>query len=705
MKPARVRPSERPSRSPAGNPTGGRIAAWTRRARPRRPSSTRTPPLSRGAVAPRPAPAAARPLHRPRAVLARVQPPRARPRRGRAAADPRALELPRDLRVEPRRVLHGAGRRPEAPHPHRSSRCRRTSAARRRRCSPTSTPPRTCCRCSTRRCSTSRSARCSSRPGIRIVGVDDLPESERNRLADVFANQIFPVLMPLAVDPAHPFPYISGLSLNLAVRVRNPKSGRVDFARLKVPTGSLPRLVATTSPNSSTATFVLLEDLIAHHLDELFPGMEVLEHHVFRLTRNEDLEVDEDESENLIQALEKELLRRRFGPPIRLEITEDMDATTLELLTSELDVTRDEVYRLPGPLDLAGLFELNRLDRPQLHYPTAVPATAPAFVSPEPNEKPDLFTAIAEQDVLVHHPYESFATSVQAFLEQAAADPDVLAIKQTLYRTSGDSPIVEALIDAAEAGKQVLALVEIKARFDEQNNIDWARKLERAGVHVVYGLVGLEDALQARARRPPRGRRQPEELLPHRHGQLQPEDQPHLRGLRPVHRGRAGREGPHPAVQRAVRLRDREEVPSSARRAAAAAQGAAEAHQRGAHARGGRQARPHPHQGELDGRRGDHRRPLPRQPGGRRGAGLGPRHLQPEAGHPGHQRQHHRAVDPRPLPRALADLLVPERRRPGHLHRQRRHDAPQPRPAGGGARPAEALRSTSPRWTGCSTRR
>jgi polyphosphate kinase len=328
--------------------------------------------------------------------------------------------------------------------------------------------------------------------GIRIVGVDDLPDADRNRLADVFANQIFPVLMPLAVDPAHPFPYISGLSLNLAVRVRNPKSGRIDFARLKVPAGSLPRLVATTSATASIATFVLLEDLIAHHLGELFPGMEVLEHHVFRLTRNEDLEVDEDESENLIQALEKELLRRRFGPPIRLEITEDMDATTLELLTSELDVTRDEVYRLPGPLDLAGLFELNRLDRPQLHYPTSVPATAPAFVSPEPNEKPDLFSAIAEQDVLVHHPYESFATSVQAFLEQAAADPNVLAIKQTLYRTSGDSPIVEALIDAAEAGKQVLALVEIKARFDEQNNIDWARKLERAGVHVVYGLVGLK---------------------------------------------------------------------------------------------------------------------------------------------------------------------------------------------------------------------
>ena len=328
--------------------------------------------------------------------------------------------------------------------------------------------------------------------GIRIVALDDLPDDAQERLNEVFSTQIFPVLMPLAVDPAHPFPYISGLSLNLAVRVRNPKVGRVEFARLKVPAGLLPRLVPTESDVDGIASYVLLEDLIAHHLGELFPGMEVLEHHIFRLTRNEDVEVDEDETESLIQALEKELLRRRFGPPIRLEITEDMDDVTLDLLVGELDITHDEVYRLPGPLDLAGLFELNKLDRPDLHYATAVPTTPPAFQPGEPNATPDLFSAIAQGEVLVHHPYESFATSVQAFLEQAAADPDVLAIKQTLYRTSGDSPIVEALIDAAEAGKQVLAIVEIKARFDEQANIDWARKLERAGAHVVYGLVGLK---------------------------------------------------------------------------------------------------------------------------------------------------------------------------------------------------------------------
>ena len=238
--------------------------------------------------------------------------------------------------------------------------------------------------------------------------------------------------------------------------------------------------------------FLTLEDLISNHLHELFPGMEILEHHEFRVTRNEDVEIEEDETENLIQALERELLRRRFGPPIRLEITDDMDPVTLGLLVRELGITEQEVYRLPAPLDLGGLFELAKIDRPSLKYPKHVPVTPMQLQPGEPNTAPDVFASIREGDILVHHPYESFATSVQAFLEQAAKDPNVLAIKQTLYRTSGDSPIVEALIDAAEAGKAVLALVEIKARFDEQNNIDWARKLEKAGVHVVYGLVGLK---------------------------------------------------------------------------------------------------------------------------------------------------------------------------------------------------------------------
>ncbi|WP_137772341.1 polyphosphate kinase 1, partial [Microbacterium sp. Beta] len=294
----------------------------------------------------------------------------------------------------------------------------------------------------------------------------------------------------LAVDPAHPFPYISGLSLNLAIRIRNARTGRQEFARLKVPP-MLPRFVEVPG-GGEIKRFLRLEELIANHLGDLFPGMEVLDHHAFRLTRNEDVEIEEDESENLIQALEAELLRRRFGPPIRLEITDDMDDVTMDLLVRELDITDLEVYRLPGPLDLRGLFDLSRIDRPDLRYPPHLPTTAVAFQPAGSSTRADIFKAIRKSDVLVHHPYESFTTSVQAFLEQAARDPHVLAIKQTLYRTSGDSPVVQALIDAAEAGKQVLALVEVKARFDEANNIVWARKLEKAGVHVVYGLVGLK---------------------------------------------------------------------------------------------------------------------------------------------------------------------------------------------------------------------
>lgn len=326
--------------------------------------------------------------------------------------------------------------------------------------------------------------------GIEITEWDLLGDVERSALTEYFNLHVFPVLMPLAVDPAHPFPYISGLSLNLAIRIRNARTGRQEFARLKVPP-MLPRLVEVPG-SGEIVRYLPLEDLISNHLGDLFPGMEVLDHHAFRLTRNEDVVIEEDESENLIQALEAELLRRRFGPPIRLEIAEDMDDVTLDLLIKELDITDQEVYRLPSPLDLRGLFSLSKVDRPDLRYPPHLPTTPVAFQPTGSNNRADIFAAIRKNDVLVHHPYESFATSVQAFLEQAARDPHVLAIKQTLYRTSGDSPVVQALIDAAEAGKQVLALVEVKARFDEANNIVWARKLEKAGVHVVYGLVGLK---------------------------------------------------------------------------------------------------------------------------------------------------------------------------------------------------------------------
>lgn len=327
--------------------------------------------------------------------------------------------------------------------------------------------------------------------GIHIETWADLDEGDRERIDEIFLSSIFPVLMPLAVDPAHPFPYISGLSLNLSIRVRHPVSGNEEFARLKVPP-VLPRFVQLPDDERGLLRFIPLEDLVSNHLDELFPGMEILEHQEFRVTRNEDFDLDEDESENLIQSLERELLRRRFGPPIRLEVTDDMDDGTLQLLVRELGITEQEVYRLPAPLDLGGLFEVSRIERPTLKYRKDVPTTSIALLPNEPLAEPDMFASIARQDILLHHPYESFTTSVQAFLEQAAKDPNVLAIKQTLYRTSGDSPIVEALIDAAEAGKAVLALVEIKARFDETANINWARQLEKAGVHVVYGMVGLK---------------------------------------------------------------------------------------------------------------------------------------------------------------------------------------------------------------------
>ena len=322
---------------------------------------------------------------------------------------------------------------------------------------------------------------------IQIVHWSTLNDEEHQQLRDYFVNQVFPVLTPLAVDPAHPFPYISGLSLNLAVVLRNPKTGGQHFARVKVPP-LLPRFVEV---QGETRRYVPLEDVMGEFMSDLFPGMEVLQHHTFRVTRNEDLEVDEDEGENLLVQLEKELLRRRFGPPVRLEVAEDIDPQVLELLQRELSVKDYDVFHLPEPLDLKSLSSIAFLPIPEMQFePHAI--TTNRYLASEDDEAVDIFASLREREVLVHHPYESFATSVQAFLEQAAEDPQVLAIKQTLYRTSGDSPIVDALIDAAEAGKQVLALVEIKARFDEQNNIGWARKLEAAGVHVVYGLVGLK---------------------------------------------------------------------------------------------------------------------------------------------------------------------------------------------------------------------
>ena len=322
--------------------------------------------------------------------------------------------------------------------------------------------------------------------GVAIVEWRELDPGSRRRLSEYFRDQVFPVLTPLAVDPAHPFPYIRGLALNLAVTVRDGDTGAERFARVKVP-DNVERFVRV---QPDVDVYVALEDLISAHLDALFPGLEVVEQHAFRVTRNADVEVEEDRDEDLLQALERELARRRFGSPVRLEVADDMTEHVLELLLREMDVHPRDVIQVRGLLDLASLMELYDVDRPTLKDPPFVPATHPAFGERETPKS--VFATLREGDVLVHHPYDSFSTSVQRFIEQAAADRNVLAIKQTLYRTSGDSPIVDALVAAAEAGKQVVALVEIKARFDEQANITWARKLEQAGVHVVYGFVGLK---------------------------------------------------------------------------------------------------------------------------------------------------------------------------------------------------------------------
>jgi polyphosphate kinase len=325
-----------------------------------------------------------------------------------------------------------------------------------------------------------------SKEGIDLVRWDDLDDAEHTNVATLFGERIFPVLTPLAVDPSHPFPYISGLSLNLAVVLRNPRTGTEHFARVKVPP-NFPRFLSVAEQR-----FVPLEDVIAAHLSALFRGMDILEHHTFRVTRNEDLEVEEDDAENLLTAMERELTRRRFGPAVRLEVEDTVDPHVLSVLQRELGVSDAETFALTAPLDLSGLSAIAALDRAEHKYRPFLPATHRDLPEVESAAPADMFTAIRRSDILVHHPYDSFSTSVQRFIEQAAADPRVLAIKQTLYRTSGDSPIVDALVDAAEAGKQVLALVEIKARFDEQANITWARKLEEAGVHVVYGMMGLK---------------------------------------------------------------------------------------------------------------------------------------------------------------------------------------------------------------------
>ena len=321
--------------------------------------------------------------------------------------------------------------------------------------------------------------------GIKVQRWAELTDVQRVELDNVFTDRIFPILTPLAVDPGHPFPYISNRSLNLAVFIHDDIEDKTHFARVKVPP-LLPRFMSVTG-----GSYVPIEDVIAANLGDLFPGMRIMESHVFRVTRDAELEVDDEGAEDLLEALEEELTRRRFSKATRLEIERGMPEHLRQMLMRELQVGKEDVFEIDGLVDLSALFELQASGRPDLKDPPFQPVNPPELQSVDDNQ-PDIFAVLRQTDVLVHHPYESFANSVQLFIEQAAADPDVLAIKQTLYRTSGQSAIVDALIEAAEEGKQVVVLVEIKARFDEVNNINWARTLEQAGCHVVYGLVGLK---------------------------------------------------------------------------------------------------------------------------------------------------------------------------------------------------------------------
>jgi polyphosphate kinase len=321
--------------------------------------------------------------------------------------------------------------------------------------------------------------------GIRILDWEELGEGDHAELDRVFRDRMFPVITPLSVDPSHPFPYISSLSLNLAAMVRDPMTGQRRFARVKVPP-LLERFVALADEQR----FVPIEQMLAAHLDSLFPGMEILSHHVFRVTRDADMDVEEDEAEDLLEAIETVLVRRRrAASPVRLEVDGSITEEVRGLLLRELELDPDDVYEVRGLLDLGSLSALAALDRPELKDEPLTPVTQWRLNGDVP---PDVFAVLRGGDVLVHHPYDSFSSSVEAFVEQAANDHDVLAIKQTMYRTSAESRIARALIRAAESGKQVVALVELKARFDEQANINWARALEQAGVHVVYGVAGLK---------------------------------------------------------------------------------------------------------------------------------------------------------------------------------------------------------------------
>ncbi len=522
--------------------------------------------------------------------------------------------------------------------------------------------------------------------GISIVHIDDVSADERERLDERFRRQIFPVLTPLAVGLGRPFPYISNLSLSLGVVVHDPVSHSQVFARVKVPTEMLPRFV----PLADGRTFVPLEELIAKHLDQLFPGMEIVDTAVFRVTRDADFTVS-DEADDLLQAVEDELRRRRFGEVVRVEVESSMSREMREQLERALEAEHEDVFAIDGLLDLNDLMEIGKIPGyKELRDPPWTPLTQPALLARE-SEDPNVMAAMREGDILLHHPYDSFSSSVERLVEEAVNDPDVLAIKQTVYRTSDDSPLVPALIRAAERGKQAVCLVELKARFDERANITWARAMEEAGVHVVYGLPSLKTHAKCI-------------LIVRREGD----------GVRNyVHVGTGNY---HPKTARLYtdfglltcddrigadvadmfnfltgfarprRYRQVLVAPAHLRDGILAEiERTIEAKQRG-------QARPHRAEDELAGRPPLHPRALRRLAGRRAGGPQHPRHLLPAAGRPGRVGEHPRRLDRRALPRALPDLRLRARQDPAGLHRLRGPDAAQPRHAGGAARPGAGPR-------------
>ena len=503
--------------------------------------------------------------------------------------------------------------------------------------------------------STATCARRSPSTGSASSTATRSTRSTAAELDERFRRQIFPVLTPLAVGLGRPFPYISNLSLSLAVLVRDPETEQETFARVKVPKEMLPRFV----PIGDGRTFVPLEDLIAQHLDALFPGMEIVDHDVFRVTRDADFEVD-DEADDLLRAVEQELRRRRFGEVVRLEVgAGDERARCASRCCARSSSTTHDVYEVDGLLDLNDLWDVVKLPGfDELRDAPWTPVTQPRL-QPDEDEPADVIAAMRRGDILVHHPYDSFSTSVERLVEQAVDDPDVLAIKQTVYRTSDDSPLVPALIRAAERGKQAVCLVELKARFDERANIGWARSLEQAGVHVVYGLPALKTHAKCDPRRAPRGRRRPP-LRARRDGQLP----------RRARRGSTPTSGSSPATSEiGADVADMFNHLTGFARPARFAQGARRArpHARRDHRRdrahdrrqGGGRGRADRDEDELARGQALHPRAVPGLAGRRARRAQHPRHLLPAAGRRGRLGEHPGRLDRRPLPRALAHLRVP----------------------------------------------